>query len=265
MRRVRNRLKEVLHKGEIAYGAYVTIDSPIFVETIGGCGFDFVMIDVEVIGPSPYDSRTLGGLIRACELYNMTPLVRVSENSRSMILKALSLGAQGVVVAHCKTEDDARLMVEYSLYPPLGSRGIGPSRGLHNIVAELPEYIKQANLETIVIPLIEDKEGVDNLEKILSVPGIDTIFFGPGDLSASLGHPGEMEHKEVLTYLTMARSICKAKGKCTMELAGGKDDAEKLVKEGTRILLLPDDIFVIYQSFKDRLDKLKEGVSSAFQ
>lgn len=263
MRKVKNRLKSILQNGGIAYGAYVTIDSPVLIETIGGCGFDFVVIDVELIGPSPYDSKSLGNLIRACELYDMTSLIRVAENSASMILKALSLGAQGVVVAHCKTVHDAELMVKHSFYPPFGWRGIGPSRGLHDVVAELPEYVKQSNLETVVIPLIEDKEGVDNLGDILKIPEIDIIFLGPGDLSVSLGHPGELGHEEVLKYLDRARAICRARGKCTMELAGGREDAEKLVREGARALLLPDDVLVIYQSFRNRLEQLRAGASSA--
>ena len=265
MRRFRNRTKEILGKGGIAYGAYVTIDSPLLIETIGACGFDFVMIDVEAIGPSPYDSNSLGNLIRACELYDMTSLIRVPENNSSMILKAFTLGAQGVVVAHCKTARDARLMVQYSLYPPLGYRGVAPSRGLHDIAMELSEYVEQANRETLVIPLIEDREGVDNLEEILSVPGIDAIFLGPGDLSVSLGHPGEMGHTEVVEYLSRARAICKAKGKCLMDLALEKNDAEKRVMEGARLLILHDDVFFIYQSMKATLEQIREGASSALE
>jgi len=265
MRRFVNRAKEILRKGGIAYGAYVTIDSPLLVETIGACGFDFVMIDVEAIGPSPYDSNSLGNLIRACEIYDMTSLIRVPENNWSMILKAFTLGAQGVVVAHCKTMHDAKLMVQYSLYPPLGYRGVAPSRGLHDIVAEFSEYVEQANRETLVIPLIEDREGVDNLEEIISVPGIDAVFLGPGDLSVSLGHAGDMGHAEVVDYLRRARSICKARGKWLMDLAVDKNDADKRVMDGARLLILHDDVFFIYQSMKAKLVQIREGASSALQ
>jgi len=265
MRKFTNRAKAILQKGGVAYGGYITIDSPALIETFGACGFDFVMIDVEATGPSPYDSKTLSSLIRACELYDMTSLIRVPENSPTMILKAFTLGAQGVVVAHCKTADDAKQMVRSSLYPPLGCRGVAPSRGLQDIASELPAYIDQANRETLVIPLIEDREGVDNLEAILSVFGIDAIFLGPGDLSASLDHPGEMGHPQVQQYLTRARAICKTKGKCFMDIVHEKAEAEKRVTEGARLLILHDDVSVIHRWLKSQLQQIQDGGTAGLE
>ena len=265
MRRFTNRAKGILRKGGVAYGGYITIDSPTLIETFGASGFDFVMIDVEATGPSPYDSKTLSSLIRACELYDMTSLIRVPENNPTMILKAFTLGAQGVVVAHCKTADDAKQMVRSSLYPPFGCRGVAPSRGLQDIASELPDYIDQANRETLVIPLIEDREGIDNLEAILSVPEIDAVFLGPGDLSVSLDHAGEMGHPEVQQYLTRARATCKAKGKCFMDIVHEKAEAEKRVTEGARLLILHDDVSVIHRWLKSQLQQIQDGASAGLE
>jgi 4-hydroxy-2-oxoheptanedioate aldolase len=195
--RLENPLKKNLSEGRVVCGCTVTTGSPVLVEIFGNHGFDFVFIDTE---HTPVGSDTeLYNLIRAAEATGIVPMVRVKENQEHFVRNALEAGALALVFPHVRNREDAQRAVRFSRFPPQGVRGANPFvragkwgydvAGGTAVVAE--EYIRSSNEAIMVIPLIEDRDGVENLDEILQVEGVDALSFGPFDYSLSMGLKGD--------------------------------------------------------------------------
>ncbi|MGD2157128.1 MAG: aldolase/citrate lyase family protein, partial [Anaerolineales bacterium] len=172
-----NRLKRILNEGGVAIGANTQIPSTALVEILGLVGFDFTMIDTE---HGLFDLQFTGELIRAAQGAGLTPLVRVLNNNPGLILKALDLGAQGVVIPRISSQEDAIRAVEACKYSM--GRGACPLvRAADYGLWDWKTYQDWADGETMVILLIEDLEAAERIEEILEVQGVDAIFLGPFD------------------------------------------------------------------------------------
>lgn len=183
-----NRLKEKLAKGEVVLGTFMFTYSPTVMEILGHSGFDFVIVDTEHAPTGINDTITLEHIIRAAEVSGTVPLVRIPERSKVMSQKALDAGAKGIVIPFIQTKEDAEEAVKDANYPPLGHRGsCFLTRPTGYSAKFTPDYWDSANENILVVPLIEDQIGLDNIDEILSVPGIDFIFFGGRDYSMSCG------------------------------------------------------------------------------
>lgn len=191
--RLQNPLKKKLAEGRVVCGCTVTSGSPVMVEIFGNHGFDFVFIDTEHV---PVGSDTeLTNMIRAAEATGIVPMVRVKENQAHFVRNALEAGALALVFPHVRNREDAERAVRFSRFPPLGTRGANPFvragkwgydvLGGEAVAAD--EYIRSSNEAVMVIALLEDREGVENLEEILAVEGVDALSFGPFDYSLSMG------------------------------------------------------------------------------
>lgn len=183
-----NPLKEKLKNKEVALGTFMFSYSPTIMEILGHSGFDFVIIDTEH-GPTGANSTLmLEQIIRAAEVSGTVPLVRLPERSRIMTQKVLDAGAKGIVVPWVQTKDDAEEAVKDTKYPPTGHRGACfLTRPTGYSSKFKPDYWEKANENTLVVPLIENQKSVDNIEEILSVEGVDFVFFGGRDYSMSCG------------------------------------------------------------------------------
>ena len=183
-----NTLKRDLAAGKLCAGFVLQSHSPMAVEMFGYSGFDFLFIDTE---HTPIGSdAALENLIRAAEASGIVPLVRVKENREQYIRNALEAGAMGVVVPHVATAEDAERAVSYACFPTRGVRGADPTvRSARYRCGDFNwgEFIEHSNREAMVIPLLEDKEFLDNLDEILEVEGLGAISFGPTDYALSLG------------------------------------------------------------------------------
>jgi len=267
-----NKLKSALSEGKVVCGLAVMSRSPIMVEILGYSGFDFCFIDTE---HTPIGSDlTLEHLIRAAEASGITPVVRVKENREHYIRNALEAGAQGVVVPHVATREDAERAVSYARFPLRGIRGADPTvRSARYRPGEFnwEEFIRRSNEEAMVIPLLEDKEFLANLNAILSVEGIDAACFGPTDYALSIGlnllydynHPKLAEAFDAVLKGAGARGIpvLSAVNPPTVE------QAERLKEQGVRFLLFGTDIGHISATFhalvRDVVSKVKERSSGA--
>ena len=173
-------LRELWDGTEATIGGWCSIPSPFSAELMGRSGFDWVCIDTQhgVIG---YDQMV--PMLQALSITATPAFVRVPWNQPDHIMKALDAGAQGVIVPMVSTEEDARAAVEAAKYPPVGTRSWGPIRA----ALDVPDYSPEtANRRTIVAVMIETPGGVENLDAILKVPGVDAVYVGPSDLA--LGH-----------------------------------------------------------------------------
>lgn len=189
-----NRMRRKLLAGEPVVGINLQIDSPWLIEMIGLAGFDYVMLDME----HGFARMNLPVMILACDAAGITPIVRTPDFSRADILNALEFGAGGVQVAMVDTPDQARALVRETKFTPLGERGFSSvTRAADYGRASMAEYAEAANRETLLIVQLETRRALENAAAIADVAGVDMIFFGPGDLSQSLGLFGQ-EHDAVV-------------------------------------------------------------------
>lgn len=178
-------------------GTWNTLGAPLVTEVLAKTGLDFQIIDLEH-GPFILDSVHLH--VSACETADAcTPLVRLPSNEEWMVLQALDQGAHGVVVPHVSHGADAQKLISSVKYYPAGRRGFTPfskAGGFTNI--ESSRYVERANETTLTIVIIESSDGLDNLEEVVEIEGVDIVYFGAYDLSQALGYPGEVRHPYVV-------------------------------------------------------------------
>ena len=179
-------LREMLTRPKALCGPFLAIPSPMVVEIACASGPDFVCIDQE---HSAIPSDTLENMLRAAAVHRVPALVRVPGLDAMLIAKALDSGADGVLVPHVSTEEDARHVVRASRFPPEGRRGAGPGRSA-GYGRDIPRSVESARRGTLVGIQLETVEALANLPAILAVPGIDLAFIGPGDLGVSLKAAG---------------------------------------------------------------------------
>ena len=207
-----NKTKAKLKAGGVAIGCAVATPSPHMVELIGAMGFDYVFIDGE---HGSMDVSQVEDMVRAAELYDLTPIARVPTNSYHDILRFLDRGVMGVLVPHISSKADAEAAVYAAKYYPKGERGaFGGGRlsdfGTSGLSPQ--EFFRKVNEQTMVIALIESQEGVKNIEEIASVPGIDVVNIGPSDLAQSYGM---IDRDELEQYIDKVLKAGQAAGKAT--------------------------------------------------
>ena len=242
-----NRLKQKLGEGATVHGLLNSMPSALMVEMIAYAGYDFVILDMEHVCVNP---ETLEHMLRAAECAGLPALVRVPAGSVDAITRVLDAGAQGVVLPHIRTADDARSAVLASRYHPLGQRGISGGRTTGFGTIALADYFGQANREIMVVAMIEDAEGVDNIDAILSVPGIDMVLEGAIDLSQSLGWPGQAQHPLVQESIGRVAAACLRHKVpfCAIPRAPGQHGG--WLERGVHAFLLGDDRGVCFRALQ---------------
>lgn len=201
-----NKVRQKLRNGGTVFSSALRLPEPGLCELLGYAGFDYVLIDGE---HGAVDASTIDRLVLGCFAGNTTPVVRVLRNDEpELVMKALDQGAQGVLIPHCRTADDARRLQQAAYYPPRGRRGFGPGRGALWGMVPTAEYLKTADDAVLLLGLIEEAEGVENIDAIAAV-GLDVLWIGTSDLSADLGVPGEIGHPKVLAAAARVLAACQ--------------------------------------------------------
>jgi staphyloferrin B biosynthesis citrate synthase len=237
-----NRTRAELAAGGSVYGLICSIPAPTLVEMIGCAGYDFVVIDTE---HTLVDPQQLENLIRAAEAVGVTPFVRVGSVGAAVdtaaILRALDAGALGIVVPHVRTPDDAAAAVRAARYAPEGMRSVNGGRvpGFGRI--GLPEYVALANREVMVVVMIEDAEGVDAIDGILAVPGVDLVLEGAADLSQAYGVTWQTRHPRVREALERVAERCAAHGVPFCAIPRTPEDHGVWVDRGVRAFVLGEE------------------------
>ena len=188
-------LKSELAAGEVILGVWIVVPWIEAVEIAGYAGYDTILINTE---HGAIDTAQAQAMVAAARGVGMAPVWRVSGVSRGEIKRALDWGAAGIFVPEIKTAEEAALVVDAAMYPPLGHRGVDPYRPVRFGLDDTTAYIQRANDEVAVCLNIELKEAIDNIEEIVQVEGIDVINIGPDDLSTSLAIPFQMDHPDML-------------------------------------------------------------------
>ena len=240
-------LKQRVAAGEHLVGCFITMPSPALVEVVGFAGFDFVVLDAEH-GVSGVE--TLEHLMRAASAASIPALVRTVSDQAGEMLRVLDAGASGLLVPHVVNGDQAARIAKSAYYPPLGNRGFsGATRaGRHGFVPIL-EHVRRANDEVVVVAQVEDAEALDQASHIASTPGIDAIFLGPGDLSMSLGRPGELTHPDVVAAARNVAEACRAAGIAAATFARDADEVRSTRENGFAISIM-SSVTVISSAFR---------------
>lgn len=254
----KNTLKKSLYEGKPCFGTFICTNSTDIVEIFGLVGFDFVIIDTEHGYMSPETSR---GLIRAAEVTEMTPIIRVTDNSETSILRSLDIGAHGVQVPHCNSKQDAKDTVQFAKYYPEGMRGIATARASNYGLVPLTEYLENENKETLIIVHCENIEGLQNIEEIAATPGIDVIFLGPFDMSQSMGIPGETDHPKIQEAAEKLLKTCQKYGKIPGIYCEDAEAAKSRANEGFLYLPIAMDGALISSSLKKVIEDVR-GIES---
>ena len=246
-----NRLKAAAQAGRTAYGIYVTQPAPAIVEIAGQAGLDFVRIDAY---HGTMSAETIDGLIRAAYSAGITPTVRVA-NDPVQILSVLEQGAMAITVPDVESAEAARAVVQASRYPPRGRREI--SRPLRFIGESADEYFRWADDELVVSVQIESRAGLEALEAIIAVDGLDMVQSGRQDLALSLGVPGQPSHPKVIeAEERIVEAALKAGEWVSLHFPPAPDAIERahaMAKRGVQVITIGGDTQVLFAALKERL------------
>ena len=254
-----NHTKAKLLAGQVAVGAQLNFYAPILAELYGVMDFDWVWIDCE--HGSSNDSET-ENVIRAAELYDLTPIVRVPNAEPSTLLRFLDRGAQGLIIPHVSTRQEAEAVAKASHYHPMGDRSSATGGRTNRLGSGLSpaEYYEAANRETLIIAMIETPEAVDNAQDIASVPGVDAILVGSSDLTQAMGMAGPPEIDAAIDRVIAAG---KAAGKIVGVAGAGMtvtniDRFRHFAAQGVQLMSAGAQDF-IRQSGSQFLSALRQG------
>jgi 2-keto-3-deoxy-L-rhamnonate aldolase RhmA len=207
-------------------------------------GLDFLLIDME---HGPYDLETASEIIRMARQVGITPLVRIAELTKGTVGRLLDAGAQGLMLPGVEQAETASTFVDYCKYPPEGKRGMNAGVGNTDFKwVNTAEYINFINDEILVIVQIESRGGVDNLDSLLRVPGVDVYFIGPEDLSISLDLPGQQRHPQVTEAIQHIASQVASQQRFSGIHVGDPETLATYRDQGINFLTYSSDIEFIY-------------------
>lgn len=246
-------LKYDLKVNKQKFGTWCILPSPECVNVLCKSGLDFVLIDME---HSPVDFITAQKMVMAAHAEGKEAVVRVGKLDELDILKALDIGSDGIMVPHVESKDDIDKIVSFAMYPACGIRGYSPYTRAGGYCVK-DNYTSDENNRIFISVIIESQKGLDNLDEILSNPYLDMIYLGQYDISIALGHPGEINHPEVISIVENCVKKAKKTGKAVGALYHTKKDYEYFTKIGVDFLVYKVDTAIINDGLREVREVIK--------
>ncbi|OGB47366.1 MAG: 2,4-dihydroxyhept-2-ene-1,7-dioic acid aldolase [Burkholderiales bacterium RIFCSPLOWO2_12_67_14] len=244
-----NTFRDALKAGKPQIGCWVGFASPDVAEALAGCGFDWLLIDGE---HAPNDPRTVLDQLRAVAPYSAThPVVRAVEANVALVKQYLDVGAQTLLIPMVDTTEQAALMVKAMRYAPDGIRGMGAALARASRCNQVDDYLNQANGQMCLLVQAETVEAVKNLKAIAETEGVDGVFFGPADLSASMGYRGQPSHPEVQKVILDGIATVRAAGKAAGILATDPVLAQQYLDAGALFVAVGLDTSLLVKAATD--------------
>jgi len=253
-----NAAKKLIRSGQIAFGPIIqAISSPSLIRLLSRTGFDYVYLDME---HGLFDYGDLTELCQVCGEVGIVPIVRTASQQPDQLTRVLDGGAMGLLVPHIDTGEQASSILRSIKYYPQGQRGFS-GQGAHTGYQKISpdEYMAWANREIMVGFLIESTRGIQELEKIVSQPGIDFIVVGRCDLAQDMGIPGQMSSPMIEDAVSHCFEICRKHCIATGILVYDHESALKWIKLGVQMLNYCSDISIFTDLLKHDLHRLREA------
>jgi 2-keto-3-deoxy-L-rhamnonate aldolase RhmA len=253
---IHNPLKRALARGDSVLGTFVfEYGSPAAPRILKAAGWDYILIDTE---HASFGIEAVASMLHVSASVGLPALVRVPETQRSFLSRPLDAGALGLMIPRVESRAHAEEIVRFTKYPPLGDRGMAPATahtGYRGVSGT--QLIREANAELLLVMQIETRAGLDNLDAILSTPGLDVAFLGPFDLSTSLGIPGELSHPHLLEATRAFLRGCARHGVTPGIWAASLADATMWLRQGVRFLTYSADFVMVLEHSRQVLETLR--------
>ena len=253
----KNRIIEKLKADALVTSFKVNCTDSIPVEIACMCGVDCIWLDMEHCAA---DYNEIGKQILAAKAHGAEVIVRTPRGAYSNLTRPLELDASGVMVPHVMGYEDARQVVYYSKFHPIGRRPIdgGNADGKYGLLS-VEDYIRYSNEEKLTIIQIEDIEALEQVEEIAKLDGIDMLFFGPADFSQSIGEPTNIGNERTLAAKRKVAEVARANGKFAGTV-GDPSNVKQLYDMGYRFINLGADVDGLCMYFADVMEKTKQAV-----
>ena len=254
MDNTRNAFKHAIAAGKLQIGLWCSLCSNIAIDIVSDSGFDWLLIDTE---HSPNEIPDVLAQLQACRGGTATPIVRPAWNDAVLIKRVLDVGAQSVLVPYVQSPEEARRAVAAVRYPPAGIRGVAAASRASRY-GRVAGYLKNADAEICLLVQVETRSALNQLEAIAGVEGVDGVFIGPSDLSASFGHVGNPQHPEMQQVLESAVKRLKAIGKPAGILTGNEEEARRYIGWGYTFVAVGADTGLLARGADMLAKKFKE-------
>lgn len=251
-----NRFRQSLQQGETLIGCWSALGNPISTEVLGLAGFDWLVLDGE---HAPNDITTFVPQLMALKGSSSAAVVRPPCNEPVIIKRLLDIGFFNFLIPFVESEEQALQAVAATRYPPAGIRGVSVSHR-SNGYGTVSDYFSSVNDNISVLVQIETQAGIDHLDAIAAVEGVDGIFVGPGDLSAALGYLGQPNHPQVQAAIRHIFERAAAAGKPSGILAPAEADARRYLEWGAKFVAVGSDLGVLRGATQALCDRFKPGV-----
>ena len=250
-------IKKRIANGETLYGIFCSVASPINVEQMALAGYDFMIIDLE---HTLFTTSQVETMILAAKASNLDVFVRVPLNANHLILPLLDAGVTGIVFPRIENAQQAQEAVNYCHYMPLGQRGLNSTRLNRYGIDDLASFVQQAANETIVVAMIESLQGLEQLDEILKVEGIDIILEGAADLSQSMGISWETSHPQVKEKVQEIYAKTKNSNKHFCAIPRKPEDITAWKQQFVHLFVLGDDRSIIRKAHQNHINAFKQSL-----
>ena len=251
-----NKFKRAVAKGQTQYGLWAGIPDTTSAEICAGSGFDWLLLDGE---HAPFDMRAIYTYLQAVAAYDVHPIVRAVEGDRNLIKQLLDFGAQTLLIPMVDNVAQAEELVQAVRYAPAGIRGMGSSIARAARWNTIPDYVSRANDEVCLLVQAETVTALDNLADILKVEGVDGVFIGPSDLSASMGYVGQPGHPDVVQAIEQAIKQIVSAGKAAGILVVDPVLAKYYIEKGASFVAVGVDTLLLANSARALVASFKGG------
>jgi 2-keto-3-deoxy-L-rhamnonate aldolase RhmA len=253
---IRNPLKAKMARGEPVWGTFVfEYGSPAAPRILKAAGWDYILIDMEHAG---FGIETVTNLLHVSSAAGLPAVVRVPEPERSLLCRPLDAGALGVMIPRVESKAQAEQIVRFTKYYPMGDRSVALGTA-HNEYQRVVgrQFMREANAELLTIVQVETRRGIEHMDEILSVPGLDVAYIGPYDLSTSMGIPGELGHPQVVRAIDALLRGCRRHGVIAGNYVENVKDGKAWVRRGMRFMTYGADFGLVVEQSRMVLHALR--------